>query len=88
MLSIRNTLNFEHLDKVTPQVDADFASSFIRSFVYNTKRSEKAIKIGPFQTSFFSCAEPNVNEQNHLFQLICIRLATFETGHTHIKLKR
>ena len=29
--------------------------------------------LGPFQTSFFSCAELNVNEQNPLFELICIR---------------
>ena len=49
-----------------------------------TERSEdqgvKGIKgpsplwtLGPFQTSLFSCAEPNINEQNPLFEFICIR---------------
>ena len=35
-------------------------------------------KLGLFQTSFFSCAEPNVNEQNPLFELICIRFGAWE----------
>ena len=33
---------------------------------------------GPFQTSIFSCAEPNVNEQNLLFELICIRFGAWQ----------
>ena len=34
--------------------------------------------LGPFQTSLFSSAEPNINEQNHLFELICIRFGAGE----------
>ena len=32
--------------------------------------------LGPFQTSNFTCAESNANEENLLFSLICIRFGT------------
>jgi hypothetical protein len=34
--------------------------------------------LGPVHTSSFSCAEPNVNEQSSLFELICIRFGTWK----------
>ena len=35
------------------------------------------------QTSNFSCAEPNANEQKLSFLLICIRLGTCKVGHSN-----
>ena len=35
-----------------------------------------ADRLGPFQTSNFTCAESNANEKNLLFSLICIRFGT------------
>ena len=34
--------------------------------------------LGPFQASNFSCVKSNVNEQNLLFELICIRFDTWK----------
>ena len=36
--------------------------------------------LGPDQTSNFTCAESNANEQNLLFLLTSIRFGTFEPG--------
>ena len=54
-------------------------------YKYNKEKKKQRKKIyaiysglGPFQTSLFSCAEPNVNEQNPLFELICIKFGAWE----------
>ena len=36
------------------------------------------LDVGPFQTSYLSCVEYNANEQNPLFELICIRFDTWK----------
>ena len=39
------------------------------------------LDLGSFQTSNFTCAESNANENNLLFSLICIRFGTCKVQH-------
>ena len=52
--------------------ESDFVCLVLRHPVYQFRR------LGPVQTSNFTCAESNVNEQNLLFLLISIRFGTCE----------
>ena len=43
--------------------------------------------LGPVQTSNFTCAESNANEENLLFSLICIRFGTWKVRRLNWALK-
>ena len=48
------------------------------TYMYIGREKNFLIILGPFQTSNFSWVESNVNEQNPLFELICIRFDTWK----------
>ena len=71
----------------SPTLNALVTYAFVKLGLLETKQTARVSyfcklqifkHLGPFKTSLFSCAEPNVNEQNPLFELICIKFGAWE----------